>query len=72
MALLNNYLNAVRLYLPRNVDQQDLITELSEHLQIKLDEREAALGRALTLEGVVSTNRGRLTILNPAYTLHAA
>jgi hypothetical protein len=50
MALLHDYLSAVRLYLPREVDQQDLITELSEHLQIKLDERAADLGRALTLE----------------------
>ncbi len=50
MALLQDYLRAVRLYLPRDVDQQDLLTELSEHLQIKLDEREEALGRALTLD----------------------
>jgi hypothetical protein len=50
MALLNDYLGAVRLYLPRNVDQQDLISELSEHLQIKLDEREKELGRSLSLE----------------------
>jgi hypothetical protein len=48
--LLDTYLNAVRTYLPRRADQDDIITELSAHLQIKLEEREEALGRRLTEE----------------------
>jgi hypothetical protein len=48
MALLKDYLFAVRLYLPAGTDQQDILNELSAHLQTKLDEREEALGRALT------------------------
>jgi hypothetical protein len=48
VALLQEYLNAVRTYLPHGADQQDILTELSAHLQIKLDEREEALGRSLT------------------------
>ena len=48
MNLLQNYLNAVRAYLPRSVDQKDILSELSAHLQIKFEEREEELGRSLT------------------------
>lgn len=48
MTLLQSYLAAVRAYLPRNADQQDILTELSAHLQIKMEEREEEIGRALT------------------------
>lgn len=48
MTLLQNYLAAVRTFLPRSADQQDILTEISEHLQTKFDEREEELGRALT------------------------
>jgi hypothetical protein len=46
--LLESYLSAVRAFLPRSVDQQDILSELSAHLQIKFEEREEQLGRALT------------------------
>jgi hypothetical protein len=46
--LLKNYLDAVRAYLPRRDDQRDILNELSAHLQIKFDERQEELGRALT------------------------
>lgn len=48
MALLQNYLSAVKVYLPHSADQQDILTEIREHLQIKLDERIEELGRSLT------------------------
>lgn len=48
MALLQDYLRSVRLYLPAGVDQHDILTELSAHLQTKLDEREEELERPLT------------------------
>ena len=48
MSLLANYLKAVRMFLPRGVDQDDILNELSAHLQTTLDEREEELGRALT------------------------
>jgi hypothetical protein len=48
MNLLHSYLNAVRVFLPRTVDQQDILSELSAHLQIKFEEREEQLGRPLT------------------------
>jgi hypothetical protein len=48
MALLKDYLFAVRLYLPGGPDQSDILSELSAHLQTKLDEREEELGRPLT------------------------
>lgn len=47
MSLLDHYLRAVRLYLPRR-DRDDIISELSEHLESTMDERAAALGRPLT------------------------
>jgi hypothetical protein len=48
VSLLASYLRAVQTFLPKRADQQDLLNELSSHLQAKLDEREEALGRALT------------------------
>src|SRR5262245_47324393 len=48
MSLLKQYVNAVRMYLPRGSQQEDILTELSEHLQSKMDEQEEALGRPLT------------------------
>jgi hypothetical protein len=48
VTLLDQYLHAVRHFLPSSADQQDILAELASHLQIKLDEREEALGRWLT------------------------
>ncbi len=48
MALLQDYLRSVRLYLPPRTDRDDILTELSAHLQATLDDREEELGRALT------------------------
>ena len=38
MTLLNHYVNAVRMYLPKGPQQEDILSELSEHLQSKMDE----------------------------------
>ena len=48
MTLLDHYLHTVRIYLPGGVPAADIISELSESLQTKLEERQAALGRPLT------------------------
>jgi len=48
MTLLKQYVNAVRMYLPKGPQQDDILSELSEHLQSKMDEEEEALGRPLT------------------------
>jgi len=48
MTLLEHYLEAVRMYLPKGTQQDDIISELSEHLQSTLDEKEVELGRPLT------------------------
>jgi hypothetical protein len=50
MTLIDHYLQAVRLYLPRGADKHDILAELAEHLQSKFEERENELGRALTEE----------------------
>jgi hypothetical protein len=48
MTLLNRYVNAVRMYLPKGPQQEDILSELTEHLQSRIDEEEEALGRPLT------------------------
>lgn len=48
MSLLDHYLRAVRLYLPKRAPQDDILLELSEHLRARLEDREAELGRPLT------------------------
>lgn len=48
MTLLKHYVNAVRMYLPKGPQQNDILSELSGHLQSKMDEEEEALGRPLT------------------------
>jgi hypothetical protein len=48
MSLLDHYIRAVRIYLPRGPQQTDILNELRDHLQTRLDEREEALGRPLT------------------------
>jgi hypothetical protein len=48
MAILDHYLQAVGLHLPKDVDKNDVLAELADHLRSKMDERQAELGRALT------------------------
>lgn len=48
MTLLELYLQAVALHLPRGADKADILAELAEHLRATMDEREAELGRPLT------------------------
>lgn len=48
MALLDHYLWAVKLYLPKSAQQADILAELSGHLQTKIEDREEDLGRPLT------------------------
>ena len=47
MELIDRYLNAVRFWLPR-AQEDDIIAELGEDLRSQVEEREAALGRALS------------------------
>jgi hypothetical protein len=48
MTLLDQYLRAVSVYLPTGPERDDILIELSEHLQSRLDERQASQGRPLT------------------------
>ena len=48
MELLDRYLQAVRFFLPRRGDQDDIIRELSENLRSQMEDREEELGRSLT------------------------
>jgi len=47
MTLLDHYLRTVAMYLPKE-GQSDILSELAEHLESKLHEREVAVGRSLT------------------------
>ena len=48
MPLLDHYLRAVRLYLPKGPQQDDIIDEIAEHLTARLEDEAASLGRPLT------------------------
>src|SRR5262249_24302345 len=48
MTLLKHYVSAVRMYMPKGPQQEDILSELSEHLQSMIDEEEDALGRPLS------------------------
>jgi hypothetical protein len=48
MTLLDHYLHAVRVYLPRRPSRDDILDELADLLQSKLEERARELGRPLT------------------------
>jgi len=58
--LVERYLQAVGFWLPRD-QKQDILAELSEDLRSQLEDREAALGRALTESEVadILKQRGR-------------
>ena len=48
MTLLEHYVAAVRMYLPKEAPRDDIANELAGHLQELIDEREEELGRRLT------------------------
>jgi hypothetical protein len=48
MDMLNRYLNAIYNDLPSGSERADIIAEISEALQSRIEERQAALGRALS------------------------
>jgi len=48
MTMLDLYLNAVGMSLPKGADRADILAELREHLDSKMAERAAELGRPLT------------------------
>ena len=48
MTLLDLYLQAVALHLPRGADKADILAELAEHLRATMDERAGELGRPLS------------------------
>jgi hypothetical protein len=48
MALLSEYIKAVRTYLPMGAEADDVAAELAELLRSKIEDREKHLGRALT------------------------
>jgi len=47
MTLLDLYVGAVRIHLPKGSDRRDILAELRGHLESKMHERAAELGRAL-------------------------
>ena len=69
MSLLDNYLDAVRVYLPRGADHQDILKELSTHLQIALEEKEQELGRRLSEDeqATLLTNYGSPLVVAGRY-----
>ncbi|HEX5547929.1 MAG TPA: hypothetical protein VFX24_10990 [Ktedonobacterales bacterium] len=51
MNLLDRYVRNVRTYLPKSLPEtqrDDIVNELSENIQARMDDREAELGRSLT------------------------
>lgn len=48
MALLPEYIKAVRTYLPKGAEADDVATELAELLRSKIEDREEEIGRPLT------------------------
>lgn len=48
MPLLDNYLRAVRQYLPKGRQQDDILDEIAGHLTAKLEDEAAELGRPLS------------------------
>ena len=57
--LIDRYLNAVKMWLPRK-QQKDILAELAEDLHSQIEERESALGRPLEEADLVAllTRRG--------------
>ena len=59
MELLDHYLKAVKIYLPRN-NQEDILRELRENLRSQIEEKEAEVGRPLneTEQEAILTEHG--------------
>jgi hypothetical protein len=53
--LIDRYLQAVRFWLPKSENQEDLLAELGEDLHSQIEEKEAALGRTLDVEEASET-----------------
>jgi hypothetical protein len=65
MTILDHYLQAVRLHLTKDVDKDDVVAELADHLRSKMDERQRQLGRALTeaeQQAVIAAHGDPLTV----------
>lgn len=63
MELINRYLQAIKVWLPK--EQQDVVAELSEDIRSEVEEKEAALGRALSeteLEAVLKERGNPLLV----------
>jgi hypothetical protein len=63
--LLDRYLHAVKFWLPK-AQQQDILAELASDLQSQIDDREAALGHALTEDDLVDILKKRGSPLDVA------
>ncbi|HEY5426493.1 MAG TPA: hypothetical protein VIJ77_08080 [Candidatus Tumulicola sp.] len=71
MELLDRYLYAVKQYLPQ-AQQSDIVAELSDEIQSVVEEKEAALGRPLTLDeqSAVLVNYGPPQLAAARYLKH--
>jgi len=69
MPLLDHYLRAVRLYLPKGPQQNDIVDEIAEHLTARLEEEESRLGRSLSEvdEEAVLTRHGSPLVVAERY-----
>ena len=69
MPLLDHYLRAVRLYLPKGAQQDDIVDEIAEHLTARLEDEAASLGRPLTEveEEAVLTRHGSPMVVAERY-----
>ena len=68
MELLDRYLQAVRFWLPKS-HQDDIIAELRSNIQGQMEDREAELGHALSLDeqGAVLKSHGRPVLVASQY-----
>ena len=71
MELLDRYLYAIKRYLPQ-AQQSDIVAELSDEIQSAMEEKEAALGRPLTLDeqSAILVNYGPPQIAAARYLKH--
>ncbi len=69
MPILDDYLRAVRRYLPKGPQQDDIVEEIAEHLTARLEDEAASLGRPLTEveEEAVLTRHGSPMLVAERY-----
>jgi hypothetical protein len=69
MPILDDYLRAVRRYLPKGPQQDDIVEEIAEHLVARLEDEAASLGRPLTEveEEAVLTRHGSPMLVAERY-----